>query len=87
MSSLVSALGFDFLFIPPYVRFTVIDTWYLVTALTFMCIAVLGSISTTAIGRHALSASRREAYTAAPYAMTPSSGYDTPPRRSPAGGF
>jgi two-component system sensor histidine kinase KdpD len=70
MASLVSAFAFDFLFIPPYESFTVIDTWYLVTALTFMCIAVLGSILTTAIRRHAVSASRREAYTAALYAMT-----------------
>jgi len=71
-ASIVSAITFDFVFIPPYMSFAITDAWYLVTVLTLMCIAVLISVLSTAVREHALAASRREAHTAALYEMTQS---------------
>lgn len=70
VSSLLSVLTLDFFFIPPIFSVTIADIWYSITAFTLMCIALVTSVMTAAVRRHALTASRREAQTATLYALT-----------------
>ncbi len=74
MSSLISTLAFDYLFIPPYRSFAVTDAWYLITAITLMCVALLISFLANAVREQATAANRREAHTAALYSLTLSLG-------------
>jgi two-component system, OmpR family, sensor histidine kinase KdpD len=73
-SSLISALAFDYLFIPPYRSFAVTDAWYVITAATLMCVSVLISFLANAVREQATAARRREAHTAALYSLTVSLG-------------
>jgi two-component system sensor histidine kinase KdpD len=74
MSSIISAVVFDYLFIPPYQSFAITDIWYLITAITFMGVALVISFLTTAVRRQATAASRREAHATALYSLTRSLG-------------
>src|ERR1051325_4534990 len=74
MSSLISSLAFDFLFIPPYRSFAMTDVWYLITATTLMCVSLLISFLANAVRQQATTATRREAHTAALYSLTLSMG-------------
>src|ERR1051325_5255928 len=74
MSSLISSLAFDFLFIPPYRSFAMTDVWYLITATTLMCVSLLISFLANAVREQATAATRREAHTAALYSLTLSMG-------------
>ena len=48
MSSAISALIVDYMFMPPYLGFATTDTWYLITAITLMCAALVVSFLTNA---------------------------------------
>ena len=72
MSSLISALAFDYLFIPPYRSFAVTDVWYLITAITLMCVALLISFLANEVQQQAMAATRRATHTAALYSLTQS---------------
>ena len=74
MSSLISALAFDYLFIPPFRSFAVTDVWYVITAATLMCVSLLISFLANAVREQATAARRREAHTAALYSLTVSMG-------------
>jgi two-component system, OmpR family, sensor histidine kinase KdpD len=74
MSSVISTAVFDYLFIPPYVSVAVTDTWYLITAITLMGVALVISLLTNAVRQHATAASRREAHATALYSLTRSLG-------------
>jgi two-component system, OmpR family, sensor histidine kinase KdpD len=74
MSSLISTLAFDYLFIPPYRSFAMTDVWYLITAITLMCVSLLISFLANAVREQATAATRREAQTAALYSLTLSMG-------------
>jgi two-component system sensor histidine kinase KdpD len=72
MSSLISAVAFDYLFISPYRNFAVTDVWYMITAITLLCVALLTSFLADAVHQQAIAATRREAHTAALYSLTQS---------------
>lgn len=74
MSSVLSTVVFDCLFIPPYLSVAVTDTWYLITLITLMGVAVLISFLTNAVRQQARAASRREAHATALYSLTRSLG-------------
>ncbi len=67
--SALSTLTFDFFFIPPYESFAITDFWYLLTAITFMGIALFISVLTTTVRQYAVVAGRREAQTATLYQL------------------
>ena len=74
MSSVISTVVFDYLFIPPYRSVAVTDTWYLITAITLMGVALVISFLTNAVREQATAASRREAHAIALYSLTQSLG-------------
>jgi two-component system, OmpR family, sensor histidine kinase KdpD len=74
MSSVISTVVFDYLFIPPYRSVAVTDTWYLITAITMMGVALVISFLTNAVREQATAASRREADAIALYSLTQSLG-------------
>ena len=74
MSSVISTVVFDYLFIPPYRSVAVTDTWYLITAITLMGVALVISFLTNAVREQATAASRREADAIALYSLTQSLG-------------
>jgi two-component system sensor histidine kinase KdpD len=74
MSSVISTAVFDYLFIPPYLSVAVTDTWYLITAITLMGIALLISFLINAVRQQATAANRREAHATALYSLTQSLG-------------
>lgn len=67
--SVLSALTFNFFFIPPYESFATTDFWYFLTAITFMLIALFISLLTATIRQYAVAAGRREVQTATLYAL------------------
>lgn len=74
MCSLIGIFLFDFLFIQPYRSFAFTDVWYLITLITFICVAALVSILSSNAREQALAAREREAQTALLYALTRSLG-------------
>jgi two-component system, OmpR family, sensor histidine kinase KdpD len=74
MSSVISTVVFDYLFVPPYQSFAVTDTWYLITAITLMGVALVISFLTNAVRQQARAANRREAHATALYSLTQSLG-------------
>jgi two-component system sensor histidine kinase KdpD len=70
LSSLISTVAFDSLFIPPYRSFAITDVWYLVTLITLMGVALLISLLASAARRQTLAAKEREAHTASLYSLT-----------------
>ncbi len=69
-SSILSVVLFDFLFIPPYMSFSVSDGEYLITLAVMLSTALVLSGLTSTIKNQAEMARLRERHTSALYAMT-----------------
>jgi two-component system, OmpR family, sensor histidine kinase KdpD len=83
MSTAIGAVVFDYLFIPPYLSVAVTETWYLITAITLMGVALVVSFLTNAVREQATAASRRAAHANALYSLTRPA---VARRRAPSGG-
>jgi K+-sensing histidine kinase KdpD len=70
LSSIISAFLFDYLFIPPYMSFTITDVWYFITLVVMVGIGILTSLLAGAARKQMMSAREREAETAVLYSMT-----------------
>src|SRR5262245_61547144 len=68
-ASLLSIALFDFLFVPPYYRFSVHDSAYYLTFAVMLLVAILMSRLTARIREEAESAAERERQIALRYAM------------------
>ena len=70
VSSIVSTLVFDFLFVPPYFSFSVTDTQYILTLVAMLLTALTISTLTSTVRQQAEMARLRERHTSALYEMT-----------------
>src|SRR5262245_6732014 len=69
LASLLSIAAFDFLFVPPYYRFSVHDSAYYLTFAVMLIVALTMSHLTTRIREHGEQAVERERRTAELYAL------------------
>jgi two-component system sensor histidine kinase KdpD len=72
VSAVLSALLFDYFFVPPYRSVAVTDIWYSITLFSLLAVGFLVSILTASAREEARLARKREAHTAALYAFTES---------------
>jgi two-component system, OmpR family, sensor histidine kinase KdpD len=70
LASILSVLGFDYFFIPPYLTFSVSDSQYLLTFVALFVVGLTISELTARVRDQAVAAQRREADTAALYALS-----------------
>jgi len=70
LAAVLSVLGFDFFFVPPYLSFAVSDTEYLVTFAVMLVVGLVISNLAAALRTQARIAGYRETRTAALYAMS-----------------
>jgi two-component system sensor histidine kinase KdpD len=71
LSSILGVLSFDFFFVQPYLTFSVSDTEYLFTFAALLIVGWVISYLTVRAREQAEAAERREADTAALYALSP----------------
>jgi two-component system sensor histidine kinase KdpD len=69
-TAIIGVLAFDFFFIPPYLRFRVSDTEYLITFAGMIIVGVLISLLVTKAREHAYAAQAREKETGTLYALS-----------------
>ena len=69
-TAIIGVLAFDFFFIPPYLRFRVTDTEYLITFAGMIIVGVLVSLLVTKARDHAFAAQAREKETGTLYALS-----------------
>ena len=69
-TAIIGVLAFDFFFIPPYLRFRVTDTEYLITFAGMIIVGVLISLLVTKAREHAYAAQAREKETGTLYALS-----------------
>jgi two-component system sensor histidine kinase KdpD len=72
VSAVLSALLFDYFFVPPYRSVAITDIWYSITLFSLLAVGFLVSILTASAREEARLARKREAHTAALYAFTES---------------
>ena len=70
LASFLSVIGFDFFFVPPYLTFAVSDSQYLLTFIALFAVGLIISELTARVRDQAKAAQRREADTAALYALS-----------------
>ena len=72
VAAVLSALLFDYFFVTPYRSFAVTDIWYSITLLSLLGVGFIVSALAASAREEARLARKREAYTAAVYALTDS---------------
>ena len=72
VAAALSALLFDYFFVTPYRSFAVTDIWYSITLLSLLAVGFIVSTLAASAREEARLARKREAYTAAMYALTDS---------------
>lgn len=72
VSAGLSAVLFDYFFVTPYRSFAVTDIWYSITLLSLLAVGFIVSTLAASAREEARLARKREAYTAALYALTDS---------------
>lgn len=70
LASVVGVLAFDLFFVPPHLRLAVTDAGYLLTCVVYLIVGLVVSTMTSQAREQARSARRREAETAALYALS-----------------
>ena len=70
LGAVLSALAFDFFFIPPHLTFAIADTQYLLTFVAFIAVGLVISTLAARVREQAEAAEHREAYTASLYALS-----------------
>jgi two-component system sensor histidine kinase KdpD len=53
LSSIISTFLYDYIFIPPYLRFAVTDVWYFITLISMIGIGILTSVLAGTAGANA----------------------------------
>ena len=70
LGAVLSALAFDFFFIPPHLTFAIADTQYLLAFVAFIAVGLVISTLAARVKEQAEAAEHREAYTASLYALS-----------------